>query len=348
VKHIDDFDLEKENKDKLFFFKKIKSIAKKLNLDYVERAFDNITIEVISQCNNNIILSDGIGDLITQSDLLSWADTCKKCNKHLIVITDNITLNAQKVVRDNVVILSIPELLSMSCNLEKKPIFKNFNKLFNCFIHRTSAIRQTFFYNMVQHLDINDCYFSMHCYEPFLDISPKEAFKKAHIEGEMYKDSEFEKIFKDYKNKVPIKNFQEENNNLDDIIADTKYSVVLETYGQEKNTPFICITEKTIRALTLPPILLLFSQKKSVDSLENLGFSVNTITKQNDEMDNHWDRLLEIINILYYDDRSPYDTQIQKKYAEQNIELLKSWYDKVFNTDFLESLITQETENIKN
>jgi len=51
----------------------------------------------------------------------------------------------------------------------------------------------------------------MNCYDPFLDISPKEAFKNAHIDEEMYKNNEFEKIFQHYKNKVPLKNFQEKN-----------------------------------------------------------------------------------------------------------------------------------------
>lgn len=347
MKHINDFDVYCESNNRQRLTKKLKVIAKTLNLNYVGNGFNNITTEIVSQCNNNIILSDCIGDLITQKDVLSWTNTCKKYNKHLIVITDNITLNVKKIIKNNVVVLSVPELLSITSNLEKNLVFKNHNKLFNCFIHRTSAVRQTFFYNMVQHLDINDCYFSMHCYEPFLDISPKEAFETAHINGEMYKDSEFEKIYKIYKNKVPVKNFQEKNNNLNDLIQDTKFSVVLETYGQEKNTPFICITEKTTRALTSMPIILLFSQKKSVEALENLGFLVNEITKQNDKMDNHWDRLFEIINILYYDDGTPYNKKTQKKYAKANIELLKSWYNKIFNTGFLESLIKQEAENIE-
>jgi len=348
VKHIDNFDIESEIKNRSIFDEKLKFIAKKLNLEYI-RGFDNITVKCISRVSNDIILSQCVGDLIIQDNLLTWDKICEQTSKKLIIITDNVLSNTSGIMTDNIAVLSVPELLSMTCNLNKKPFNEKNkrNKLFNCFIHRTSAIRQTFFYNIVQYLNLDDCFISMHCYEPFLDISPKEAFNLAHKTGEMYKDDEFEKIFQKYKEKVPFKNFQEIDDNLHKLIQKSKYSVVLETYGQEDNSPFICITEKTTRALTSLPIVLLFSQKKTVEVLEKLGFSVNEITRKNDDFDNHWDRLFEIINILYYDDKSPYDINIQQENVEKNIKLLQSWYDKIFNTDFLELIIKEEVKNIK-
>ena len=347
MKQIDDFDIKSEIKNRSIFDRKLRFIAEKLNLEYIGSGFDSITVECISRINNDIILSQCVGDLITQDDLLTWDKTCEQTSKKLIIITDNVLSNTSGILADNIAVLSVPELLSMTCNLNKKPFNEKnkCNKLFNCFIHRTSPIRQTFFYNVVQYLNLDDCFISMHCYEPFLNISPKEAFNLAHETGEMYKDDKFEKIFREYKEKVPFKNFQEIDGNLHKLIQRSKYSVILESYGQENNSPFICITEKTTRALTSLPIILLFSQKKTVEILKKLGFSVNEITRENDDFDNHWDRLFEIINILYHDDKSSYDINIQQKNAEKNIKLLQSWYDKIFNTDFLELLIKEELKN---
>ena len=349
MKQIDDFDIESEIKNRSIFNKKLKLITEKLNLDYIGRGFDSITVERTSRVNNDIILSECVGDLITQDDLSTWDKICEQTSKKLIIITDNILLNTSVIMTDNIAVLSVPELLSITCNLDKKLFNEKdkCNKLFNCFIHRTSAIRQTFFYNVVQYLNLDDCFISMHCYEPFLDISPKEAFELTHKNGEMYKDGGFKKVFDEYKEKVPFKNFQDIDGNLHKLIQKSKYSVILETYGEEDNSLFICVTEKTTRALTSLPIILLFSQRKTVEILEKLGFSVNKITRKNDDFDNYWDRLFEIINILYYDDKSSYDINIQQKNAEKNIKLLQSWYNKIFNTDFLESLIKKELENIK-
>jgi hypothetical protein len=139
---------------------------------------------------------------------------------------------------------------------------------FNWFTKRNDPNRQFFFYDLYKHGWINDGYVS---------------FLGHRISGNKTCFSTFDKIHRDYyapfyhteyqniRTLLPYQNFHD-TGNLCDIILQSKFSIVNETYIDRADV--ICFSEKIFRVLQMPRPWLLLGTTESVGTLRDLGFYV--------------------------------------------------------------------------
>lgn len=148
-------------------------------------------------------------------------------------------------------------------------------KDFNCFINRMDPIRQSWLYLLVRKELFDNGFISFN-----MDIS-RHLQQKQYPPGtstvEIF-EQQFEKqcnIFREehnfLKTKVPYKNFQDDVS-LGQIIMDSKFSIVLETYHDDNR--FITFSEKIFRCLKLPRPWVMHAEKGAVSHLRNIGFDV--------------------------------------------------------------------------
>ena len=142
---------------------------------------------------------------------------------------------------------------------------------FNCFISRMDPFRQSWFYQLIRRNLLDKGYVSFR-----MDISRHATIARyANLDAIEI----FEKQFQDFnsiftqehalaKNIVPYRSFAE-SDDLNKLIIQSKFSIILETYFESD-----CITfsEKTFRCLKLPRPWLLFSHSGAVAYLKELGF----------------------------------------------------------------------------
>jgi hypothetical protein len=160
-------------------------------------------------------------------------------------------------------------------------------KKFNCFINRMDPIRQSWLYQLVRRDVFNLGFVSFN-----MDIS------RHVIQNQCANDATpadvFEMQFQSYlkifqvehdliKLQVPYRNF-DNNCNLNQIIMNSEFSIVLETYFDCNE--IITFSEKIFRCLKLPRPWIMFAMKGAVKHLRDIGFDV-----LDDLVDHHYDNI---------------------------------------------------------
>jgi hypothetical protein len=144
-------------------------------------------------------------------------------------------------------------------------------KDFNCFLNRTDAIRQSWFYLLYSRGLLDHGFVSFNMYQKqglwYPSDDPLETFDYYHKEFL----SSFDNIKEEIKQIVPYKNFID-NDNLCKIILSTKFSIIIETYFERIDCK--TFSEKTWRAVQLPRPWLLFAATGCVQRLRDMGFDV--------------------------------------------------------------------------
>jgi hypothetical protein len=206
-------------------------------------------------------------------------------------------------------------------------------KLFNCFIHRTGFLRQTWFYELYRRGLLNYGAVSF-----LLDYRENAGYDKnwntVEEKQKLFQwifDKGLDKFLPEHeilKNQVPYRNFDKD---LDQTVVDTKISLVLETYYDREAIAF---SEKVFRALQLPRPMLLFSGIGSVNILKNLGFDLydDLVDHNYDYIENPIKRQLKILSILENFKTFEYSDEVLldfEKRAEKNrnilFELKQNW-----------------------
>ena len=148
-------------------------------------------------------------------------------------------------------------------------------KNFNCFIKRMDPIRQSWLYQLIRRGIFDQGYISFS-----MDISRHIANKQCSTVASPWEvfDQQFQEqlsIFKSehefIKSCVPYCNF-DSNIKLNQIIMDSKFSIVLETYFDQNE--IITFSEKIFRCLKLPRPWVMFAMKNAVQNLREMGFDV--------------------------------------------------------------------------
>ena len=148
-------------------------------------------------------------------------------------------------------------------------------KNFNCFINRMDPIRQSWLYQLIRRGIFDQGYVSFN-----MDISRHIAMKQCRPNSSHWEvfDQQFREqlsIFKSehefIKSCVPYRNF-DSNTKLNQIIMDSKFSIVLETYFDRNEV--ITFSEKIFRCLKLPRPWIMFAMKGAVAHLRLMGFDV--------------------------------------------------------------------------
>ena len=261
---------------------------------------------------------------------------CKQSGKVLFVVTDNI-LKFNNL--DHIKFFSYPELLGVTATYNKLPTISHPpSKLYNCFMQRADPIRQSWFYFLYQNNLLNNGYVSFLLKHLDNPLTGEALFEHIHYQYSLNQLPHFEHAYQDLKDQIPYRNF-DENYNLLPLIQDSKYSLVLETSAVNDDLDQWHFTEKSLRALQFPNILLLFSQKGSIAILKSLGFK---FALDLDFIDNlPWqDRQQQLLNLLI-NDQVDVNKDILYNISLCNRELLQSWKSKYQKIDFFDEFYTE-------
>lgn len=199
---------------------------------------------------------------------------------------------------------------------------------FNCFINRTDAFRQGWFYALQRRNMIDDGYVSCNMNLnriPYLQgLTDVEAFDHHYREHFTVFEAEHAVLRK----QVPFKNFIE-TNNIADQIMQSRVGICLETYFDDDHV--ISFSEKIFRCLQLPRPWLLFSVQGAVQYLRDMGFDVldDVVDHRYDTIENPIDRQVEILAVC----KKMYDLNTENIFprlataAKHNQLILSKWYE---------------------
>lgn len=311
--------------------KKLKKICQQHNFDFFYRRLDPLRL---SHAVSETVIFVKIFDLIPDYDY--WKninDQCRLYGKQVFVITDNILCWNQF---DLVKFVSDPHLLGITANYQQRPLGQHtHDKLFNCFIQRADSVRQSWFYFLKHHQLLDQGYVS-YLLKSLVDYSDKtgvELYDFIHTKFELYRLENFDTAYRQLKNCVPYRNF-DERLDLIPLIETVKYNLVLETYAVEDDLDCWCVTEKTLRPLQFATIPLIFAQKGLLQQLINLGFEI--IYNSHDKL--HWtQRQQNLLEVLTNDMLEPVQQELHDV-AAHNRSLLESWQRKIHNANYLEEM----------
>lgn len=234
--------------------------------------------------------------LIDRMDVTQWeSEGCRPCVTNSIVLLQ--TPKPELIVNTRTSFYGIyyyPYVLDVL--LPKKE--------FNCFMNRFDVFRQSWLYQLIRRKIFNQGYVSFN-----MDTTHVPWYKDVDV------NEIFEKTFQDHcsifkeehmwiKPQIPYRNFHS-SGDLTDVIVDSKFSIVLETYFD--NNDIQTYSEKIFRALQLPRPWLLFAHKGAVAHLKTMGFDV----------------LDDIVNHSHYDDEL-IDVNRQSKLLDVAVELINS------------------------
>lgn len=255
------------------------------------------------------------------------------CNKQLLVCHD--TLEEFESL-SNIKFLTHRSLLGLKHfhvnreNIENK----NPSRLFNCFMHRTEAVRQSWFYFLHNRGLLDQGYVSYLLYQfdslvKGTDInllSKLELFTQIHTNFGLTDLPHFDKAYHELKDQVPYQNFVE-NGILQDKILNSKYSLVLDCFSVLDDWNCWFFTEKVARALMLPTIDLLFVQKGMLERLDRLGLVTYSSNLGIDHLP--WtERQIKLLDVLESDPAERNFQELNKSSAH-NYNQFVNWFNSI-------------------
>lgn len=299
------------------------------------------SIENIPSSANKIVYLN-IGDLIENFE--GWQkfnEICVEHQKIVYVVTDNF-YNFQNL--SNIYFFAFTELNGVFFTDEPLVLEPNL-KLYNCFINRSDPVRQSWFYFLQHHNLLNQGYVSFllkNNLSTYNNYQGKELFDYVHDTYNLAHIPSFEMAYQELKNSVPYQNFLEISD-LALYTAQSKYSLVLETYATDNRTHHWHFSEKSMRALQQPTIPLLFLQGQGLAHLKSLGFELFSDYTYIDDMS--WqDRQFELLKILV-DDSIEYKEKELVEICQHNRQVLKNMLLCASSTDYFDNLFTCILEN---
>ena len=252
-------------------------------------------------------------DIIGNKDIyVKLVDTVKKNYKDCkLVVTDNVISNFEYQ----------PLWPEFWGSFSYTPQYQNNipTWAFNCFINRTCPIRQSWFYQLVRRMLIDQGAVSFLLdYRKWLAPNGLDVENKAEVyqwvfeQGCQIFSAEHELM----RSKVPFRNFSGE---LDQVICDSSISLVIETYFDRADV--IAFSEKIFRVLQLPRPFLLYCAPGAINLLKNQGFNV-----YDDVVDHSYDfeidniaRQIKILDELENSKYIVYNTQVLEDFEQRAI-----------------------------
>jgi hypothetical protein len=326
-------------------------IEKTTGHQHTDKIVSDIAQKLFTICKSkNILFKTRIGDctefeeikedqilLLWIKDPLPGIEFWKKLdnylqttNKQLVLCPDSIC-DMEKF--SNIKVLAHPALLGINYPNTDINSYLSIEssytptRRYNCFMHRIDSVRQSWFYllhqlNLLDQGYVSFLLFQIPEYSP-QNLSGQELFDWIHKTHGLNTLENFEKSYQELRESVPYQNF-EENNQLNDKILDSKYSLVLDTNATDDHMNQWFMSEKVYRTLMTPTIDLLFLQKGATTKLKSLGFITNTVDLEVDSLD--WvQRQSQLLNILV-NDSVEYNFDFLREKALHNYNLLIKFY----------------------
>lgn len=285
-------------------------------------------------------LKHEFGDSIPTEEILHYL----KYDKKPMFFTSNVFRGGLKEQFDQYIFTCSPAAYSTYYNNYDLLITNQSpTKDFCCFINRMDPNRQSWFYQLIRRNLLGQGFVSFNMdttrLSEFKDLDPGQVFEEQY---QKYMTI-FEEEHSIAKNIVPYRNFSK-NSDLDDIIMQSRFNIVLETYFIDNDQ--VVFTEKIIRSLRLPRPWLLYSVQNAVALLREWGFDVlDDLVDHNryDNISSEIDRQSVILDMAQ--EMQTFDTEKHwsrlKQASDHNLELLKYWKDNSSNLiaqDFVKML----------
>lgn len=279
------------------------------------------------------------GDLLPDYEFFKQCnDQCAKNGSVLWIFTDNfIDLDDLNYVK----FYSAPCLHALFGSFQDLPVVQKLkpSKLYNCFIQRVDATRQSWFYFLYLRglLDRGWCSFLLKQLKSFSPLTGIDLFDLIHHKFGMNELPHFQQAYTILRSQVPFRNF-EEIFDLTPYINDSKYSLVLETYATSSVSNAWFVGEKAIRALCFPTVPLLFMQTRAVHKLTTLGFEI----PYHDQIDNMiWtDRQQKLLEILEQDSID-FDQKMLYHMCMHNRSVCATLQNQFHHPKFFDEFFTQ-------
>lgn len=293
------------------------------------------TFESVVNSNYDRIVMMWIGDLIPSvNEWYRIDNVAKQLGKKCFVVTDNI---GDFPSLDQVIFFSYPEMLGSYAFYNNYEFTSKPNKLYNCFIQRVDAVRQSWFYFLHSKDLLDKGYVSLLMKQLtfYSSLTGRELFDFIHFNHQLDKLKHFDQAYYELRDKIPYRNFTETFDLLP-LINDSKYSLVLETYAVDDDVNAWCFTEKTLRDLQFPTISLVFAQKQGIQKLKDLGLDLGTHLDSIDQQ-NWISRQTSLLEILANDSIEYNYNQLYNS-CKYNQNLLLKWKNDYQCSNFFDSL----------
>ena len=313
--------------------KDLKALCNRANISYL----DGIP-RILPETKFDKILAIYKFDIISIESIKQWNSQCTKSGQQMVVLCDALFDN--NIEFDHVKVISTPELLGLSSEHDADFLPVQPKKLYNCFMQRIDPVRQSWFYNLYNSNLLNKGFVNFLLYQmPGSQLSSaRDLFDYNHKLGELYNLEKFQLAYEHLKNKIPYRNF-EDLEDLTPYILNSKYSLVLETYAVDDSIVTKYISEKTIRALNLPGIDLIFCQKNCLSQLIKHGIYINDdLLKIDNE---NWQTRQQKILSLLTNDNLEYNIDELVDRCHQNRSVFRNWYFKIKDMKFYEKFIDE-------
>ena len=321
--HVPVYELKLEKQRWQLVLSILKEFAQQNQIAFLHRKFGSGTSRF------DKILITHLFDLINCEQVMSDADTCSKLGKKLYVITDS-WVDYEKFQHPNLIIFSMPELLSLTALTDNVPPVRKPSKLYNAFIHRTESVRQSWFYFLYLRNLFDKGYISYKLFQINTTLSGRELFDKIHVDH-LSSVPHFNQAYEVLKELIPYSNFVDRED-LSELILDTKYSLVLDTYAPDDDVGSYYISEKVTRALQYPTVSLPFLQRGTLQKLSDSGFYINPSMMAIDQLS--WqERQQHILDILENDLINVSDRDLYGQ-AQHNRSIFSSWLTRCLTQDF--------------
>lgn len=313
---------------------KLESFCHQLGVDFLARG---VNAEDISTCNKDKILGIDLFDLTGNVvHMQKINEQCQKHNKQMMLLCDSFV--ADPLHFSNLQVVGAPELLCLSSSFNApKPVIKPKQKLYNCFINRVEAIRQSWFYFLYLNNLLDKGYVSFLLYNPDLDLEPEELYEHTHNISLNTLDK-FNKAYNDLKDLVPFRNF-DDHSDLSPYLTKSKYTLTLDTYAPDDDHFAKYISEKVVRSLEFPTIDLMFVQKGTLTEMSKRGFVIAQAMLDLDQLG--WQQRQQgILDILTQDSISVTLNEMLDQ-CMHNRKIFKDWFDQINTIQFYEKFLNE-------
>ena len=287
----------------------------------------------IENHSKNKILLSFLFDCIDINFVRLAAEHCSKLGKKLYVITDS-WIDPKVFYCPGVKLFSLPKLFGLTALPGKLTQSKTPTKLFNAFFHRADATRQSWFYFLYLRNLLDKGYVSYRLYQINTNITGQQLYDQIH-NAYLSKVEHFNNAYFALRNSVPYSNFGDADN-LGELILNTKYSLVSDTYAVQDDLGTFYISEKVTRALQYPTVNLFFLQKNTLSKLVGAGLHVDPQLLKIDSL-NWIDRQQQILTML--ENNVIHQTlDVCLDQANHNRDILNNWLSQCLDSSFYDEV----------
>jgi hypothetical protein len=219
------------------------------------------------------------------------------------------------------------------------PARLSIKKLFSCFVQRVESVRQSWFY-FLSALGLLEQGYVSFWFDQLTKqhgATRQEVFENNHFDFGLDQLPHFQLAYQTLKNQVPYCNFQ---GDIETLLAESKYSIVLETFAtQDSHTAFAC-NEKTFRELQFGAQPLIFAQPGLLKALAQKGMWIPEYLMPVDQTPQWQARQRLLLDMLSQDTVNLSDHENLQR-ALHNRNTMQVWRDNYHKPQFFDEIFDQ-------